>query len=355
MRGLFTHHVPVDFIRNAERGYTKHPLSLAPMIDKSDRDWRWMMRRISRRVLMYTEMITAPAIIRGNRDRLLSFDPEEKPLVLQLGWDEAGLLAEACRIAEDYGYDEINLNCGCPSDKVQSHDFGACLMARPDHVARLVEAMSEATRVPITVKNRIGIRSPEKSLILDSYEDLCRFVETVSGAGCVKFVVHARTAILEGLSPRENREVPPLRPGDVYRLKADFPHLFIEINGGYRTHQAVDEALKHVDAVMLGRIALDQPWLLSQADRRWFGSGEPEKSRREVIEACLPYIIRRSGEGASRSGLLQPLMNLLAGQRGAREWKRLLASLPPVPPGDFPSALEKVLAQSFERLPALAT
>jgi len=320
--------------------YTEQPVSLAPMVDKTDRDWRWIMRRITKKTLLYTEMITAPAVLRGKREKLLGFDPSEKPLVLQLGWDEPEALAESCRIAEDYGYDEINLNCGCPSDRVQQHDFGAALMARPEHVARLVEVMSAATDLPVTVKNRIGIRSKKRNLSLESYEDLSRFTKTVSEAGCGKFIIHSRIAVLEGLSPRANRDVPPLRPEEVYRLKEDFPHLFIEINGGYKTPEQIDEALKHVDAVMLGRIALDNPWMLSQADRRWFASENPPPSRREVLEAALPYIIRRAEEGASRGVLIQPLMNLFAGERGAKAWKRALTAVPSAGAEGFPGALK---------------
>jgi len=322
---------------------TKQPLSLAPMVDKTDRDWRWIMRRITKETLFYTEMITAPAILRGKRDKLLGFDPSEKPLVLQLGWDEPEALEESCRIAEDYGYDEINLNCGCPSDKVQKHDFGAALMARPEHVAHLVELMSSATSLPVTVKNRIGISSKKRDLSLETYEDLFRFTKTVSEAGCGKFIVHSRIAILEGLSPRANRDVPPLRPEDVYRLKEDFPHLFIEINGGYKTPEQIDGALKYVDAVMLGRIALDNPWMLSRADQHWFGSESSRPSRREVLAAAIPYLVHRAEEGASRGVLIQPLMNLFAGEKGAKAWKRSLTAVPSAGPEGFSGALEQAV------------
>jgi tRNA-dihydrouridine synthase A len=313
------------------------------MVDKTDRDWRWVMRRITKKTLLYTEMITAPAILRGKRDKLLSFDSSEKPLVLQLGWDEPAALAESCRIAEDYGYDEINLNCGCPSDRVQKHDFGAALMARPDRVARLVEAMAGAVNLPVTVKNRIGIRSRKSGLSLEEYSDLHHFVRTVADAGCGKFIVHSRIAILEGLSPRANREVPPLRPEDVYRLKEDFPHLFIEINGGYKIPEQIDEALEHVDGVMLGRAALDNPWMLSQADRRWFASEELPPTRKKLLEEVLPYLIRRAEEGASRGVLIQPLMNLFAGERGAKAWKRALTGVPSAGPEGFAGALMKAV------------
>ena len=328
----------------SERIPSTHPVSLAPMVDKTDRDWRWVMRRITRNTLLYTEMITGPAIVRGDRRKLLGFDPSEKPLVLQIGWDEPGELAEACRIAEDFGYDEINLNCGCPSDKVQQHDFGACLMARPGHVARLVESMAAATALPITVKTRIGIRSSRLGLSLETYDDLRRFVDTVAGSGCRKFTVHSRIAVLEGLSPRENRDVPPLRPEDVYRLKAERPDLFVEINGGYRSLEAVDAALERVDAVMLGRIALDDPFLLASADRRWFGSDQAPPTRRAILEQALPYLVRRAAEGASRGLLIQPLMNLFAGRRGAKAWKRAMTAVPSVGPELFSASLEAAVA-----------
>ena len=324
----------------AERPYSTHPISLAPMVDKTDRDWRWIIRRLTRRTLMYTEMITAPAVVRGDRQKLLGFDESEKPLVLQLGWDEPAMLSEAARIAEDFGYDEINLNCGCPSDKVQMHDFGACLMARPDHVASLVESMAEAVSLPVTVKNRIGIRSRKTNLSLEEYSDLENFIRVVADSGCRKFTTHARIAILEGLSPKENRDIPPLRPHEVYRLKADFPDLFIEINGGYRTPDAVDGALEHVDAVMLGRIALDDPWMLADADRRWFGDEGPGPSRREVLEAAVPYMVRRAEAGASRGLLIQPLMNLFSGRRGAKAWKRAMTEIHSAGPEGFGAALE---------------
>ncbi len=377
----------------SSRAYCTQPLSLAPMIDKSDRDWRWVMRRITRKTLMYSEMIAAPAILHGKRDRLLEFDPSEKPLVLQLGWDEEEPLAEACRIAADYGYDEINLNCGCPSDKVQRHDFGACLMARPSHVARLVEAMASATDLPVSVKHRIGIRSRKTGLSLETYENLKDFVSTVAGAGCGKFTVHSRIAILEGLSPRENRDIPPLRPEEVYRLKADFPGLFIEINGGIRSVEQIQAALGHVDAVMLGRIALDNPWMLADADRLWFAEPDrcatddrpgrhgpqnasgtaagigacpagaestthppadeaapeaaalhPAISRRSVLEDVVPYLASRAQEGASLGALIQPIMNLFAGRRGARLWKRTLSALPAAGRSRFGRGLEDAVA-----------
>ena len=325
--------------------HTTQPISLAPMVDKTDRDWRWVMRRITRRSLLYTEMLTAPAVVRGNRDRLLAFDPSERPLVLQLGWDEGPLLAEACRIAEDYGYDEINLNCGCPSERVQRHEFGACLMANPEKAAALVETMAKATSLPVTVKQRTGIRSKRDFGSLESYENLHHFVRAAAESGCRKFIIHARIAILEGLSPKENRNIPPLQPELVYRLKEDFPHLFIEINGGYKTPARIDEALQHTDAVMLGRVALDNPWMLAEADLRWFGVTGQGPSRREILEAALPYMARRAEEGASRGLLLQPIMNLFAGRHGAKSWKRAMTELPKVGLKGFAAGLEAAVSR----------
>ncbi|OQX29162.1 MAG: tRNA dihydrouridine(20/20a) synthase DusA [Spirochaeta sp. LUC14_002_19_P3] len=327
----------------SSRSFHASPISLAPMVDKTDRDWRWIMRHITRCCLLYTEMITAPAVLRGNRSRLLGFSEREKPLALQLGWDEGALLAEACRIAEDYGYDEINLNCGCPSERVQRHEFGASLMANPSKTAKLLESMAKAVNLPVTVKHRIGIRSEKNHLSLESYEQLSRFVQIIADSGCRKFIVHARIADLDGLSPRENREIPPLQPGLVYRLKEDFPHLFIEINGGYRTPEAVDEALGRVDAVMIGRAALDNPWMLAEADRRWFKAVEPVPSRSDILAAALPYIIRRAEEGVPQGKLLAPIMNLFAGRPGARKWRRTLTELIASPSEDFTSGLENAI------------
>ena len=297
------------------------------MVDKSDRDWRWIMRRLTRHTLLYTEMITAPAAIRENRKRVLGFDESEKPLVLQLGWDDADELAQACRIAADFGYDEVNLNCGCPSQKVQKHNFGASLMEKPDQVARIVEAMRKASSLPVTVKCRIGIESKKTGIHRTSYEDLYSFVKIVSSTGCAKFIVHARIALLDGLSPRENREIPPLRHHDVYTLKEDFPDLFIEINGGFRDFTDVGEALGRLDGVMVGRLALDEPWIFHQADESFFGCEKSRLRRADFVEACIPYMIDRFREGVSPGLLLRPLMNIFAGKPGSRRWKRCLMNV----------------------------
>jgi tRNA-dihydrouridine synthase A len=289
------------------------------MMDRTDRHYRYFMRHITRRTLLYTEMVTTGAILHGDRDKLLSFDPLEKPLALQLGGDDPDQLTACARFAEAWGYDEVNLNVGCPSDRVQNGRFGACMMARPDHVATCVAAMRAATLLPVTVKHRIGIDH------LDHYEDLAHFVDTVAKAGCDRFVVHARIAILKGLSPKENRTIPPLRYGDVYRLKADFPALTIEINGGIT---ALDQTLRHlceVDGVMIGRAAYDNPYLLATADTLFDATRSPAPSRREVLDGILPYLEQCDRHGLPASRTLRHLLGLFAHQSVAKGWKRYIS------------------------------
>lgn len=294
-------------------------VSIAPMMDRTDRHYRYFMRGITRRTLLYSEMITAAAIIHGDREHLLGFSGEERPLALQLASDDPDDLSRAVEIAEAYDYDELNLNCGCPSDKVQDAHIGACLMGEPALVARLVEAMRRSTGKPVTVKHRIGIDG------LESYEDLRRFVRTVREAGPHRFTVHARIAILSGLSPKENREIPPLRYEDVYALKAEFPELKIEINGGFSTIDQIAGALDRVDAVMLGRAGYDNPFLLAGADRRFFASGSPPPSRRKVIERLIPYVEAWEAAGLSPHRILRHTLGLFLGERGSRRWKQLLS------------------------------
>ena len=312
-------------------------LSVAPMMDVTDRHFRYMLRQLSRRTLLYTEMITTAAILRGDRDRLLAYHPDEHPLALQLGGDEPGDLAACARIAEDLGYDEINLNVGCPSDRVQNGNFGACLMARPEHVADCVAAMRAATRLPVTVKHRIGIDDRE------SYEDLHGFVSTVRAAGCDAFAVHARIAILAGLSPAENRTVPPLRYQDVYRLKQDFPELLIEINGGITDFDQSDRHLEHVDAVMIGRAARDNPYLFATADARFFDESAPALTRRELIAAMQPYgtdVLGRSARDSRPIQVFRHMLGLFTGRPGSRRWKRFLSERPR---GTFAEILDQAM------------
>ena len=294
-------------------------ISVAPMMDWTDRHYRAFMRTITAHTLLYTEMITATAIIYGDRDHLLGFDRSEHPLALQLGGDDPAQLAEAVRIASDYGYDEFNLNVGCPSDRVQNGHFGACLMARPERVADIVDAMSRATDRPVTVKHRIGIDGRE------SYEDMLAFVDQVAAAGVSRFTVHARIAVLGGLSPKENRSVPPLRYDDVYRLKRERPSLWIEINGGVRGHQQIAGHLQHVDAVMLGRAAYEQPYLFADVDQRYFDSAGAVPSRQEIVERYTEYCVAAQARGVKPRRLVQHVLGLFAGRPGARAWKRELS------------------------------
>ncbi len=295
-----------------------HPLSVAPMMDRTDRHCRYFLRQISRRTLLYTEMVTSMAILHGDKEKLLGFDRAEHPIALQVGGDNPQDLAKCARIAEDCGYDEINLNVGCPSSRVQSGNFGACLMLQPELVAECVAAMAGATKIPVTVKHRIGVDDR------DSYEDLVKFISIVSQTDCRRFSVHARKAWLQGLSPRENREVPPLRYEDVHRLKRDFPHLSIEINGGFTNLAQVAEQLQSVDAVMIGRAAYDNPYLLATVDREIYGETTPIPSRHQIVTAMLPYIETWTSRGWKLHSITRHMLQLFHGQSGSRRWKRIL-------------------------------
>jgi len=289
------------------------------MMDRTDRHYRYCIRQITRHTLLYTEMITTAALLHGDRNKLLGFSEAEKPLALQLGGDDPTHLATCARLAEDWGYDEVNLNVGCPSDRVQHGHFGACLMAQPALVARGVAAMRQATTLPVTVKHRIGIDA------LDHYEDMANFVHTVAQAGCDRFVVHARKAVLQGLRPRENRTVPPLRYDDVYRLKADFPTLHIEINGGITTLLQATAHLQYVDGAMLGRAAYDHPYLFAAADALCFGDAALPHTRRQMLDAILSYLECWMAQGLPPYRIVRHLLNLFAYQRAARLWKRSLS------------------------------
>lgn len=292
------------------------PLSIAPMMDRTDRHYRYFMRQISRRTLLYTEMITSQAIIHGDRHKLLDFSPEEKPLVLQLGGDDPRQLATCAKIGQDWGYDAINLNIGCPSPRVQSGNFGACLMTQPELVAEIVATMQQQVQIPVTVKHRIGVDQ------CDRYEDMVNFVRLVSEAGCSNFSVHARKAWLQGLSPKDNRNIPPLRYQDVYRLKQEFPQLFIEINGGITTLEETQEHLKFVDGVMIGRAAYERPYIFATVDRDIFGETVSPKSRQEIVEAMLPYIDYWVNQGTRLNSISRHMLQLFAEQPGTKAWKR---------------------------------
>ena len=296
-----------------------HRFCIAPMMDWTDRHCRVFHRVLSARALLYSEMITADAAIHGNRERLLGFDASEHPVALQLGGSDAGKLAEAASIGEALGYDEINLNIGCPSDRVQEGRFGACLMAEPDLVARCVAAMSARVNIPVTVKCRIGIDEQ------DVEADFQRFIDSVADTGCRTFIVHARKAWLKGLSPKENREVPPLDYARVYRLKAARPHLEIVINGGIETLEECEMHLPHVDGVMLGRAAYQTPYILAEVDQRFFGDDRPEISREEALERLIPYCERHLAHGGRLSNITRHILGLYHGQPRARLFRRHLS------------------------------
>jgi len=296
-----------------------HRFCVAPMMDWTDRHCRFFHRQMSRHARLYTEMVTAEAVIHGERARLLGFGADERPLALQLGGSDAAKLADAAAIGEALGYDEINLNIGCPSSRVQEGRFGACLMAEPDLVARCVAGMADRVAIPVTVKCRIGIDDQ------DSEADFTRFIETVSAAGITTFIVHARKAWLNGLSPKENREVPPLDYARVYRLKAARPDLTIVINGGIETLEASAEHLKHVDGVMLGRAAYQTPYILAGVDAAFFGSDEQPLSRGEVLERLVPYVARHLAAGGRLNSITRHVLGIYHGQPRARQFRRYLS------------------------------
>jgi tRNA-dihydrouridine synthase A len=297
-----------------------HKFSVAPMMDWTDRRCRFFHRLLTRHALLYTEMITAEAVIHGDQQKLLGFSPEERPLALQLGGSDPQRLAMAAKIATRFGYDEINLNVGCPSDRVQEGRFGACLMAEPDLVAAAVAAMQNAAGdIPVTVKCRIGIDDQ------DSEADLDRFIRTVASAGCSTFIVHARKAWLQGLSPKENRDVPPLDYGRVVRLKKAYPHLTISMNGGIGSLDEAVAHLEHVDGVMLGRAAYHTPYLLAQVDQRIFGDISAPVERREVIERLMPYIEAHLAAGGKMHSITRHVLGLYHGEPGARAFRRHLS------------------------------
>jgi tRNA-dihydrouridine synthase A len=306
-------------------------------MDWTDRHCRFFHRLMTRHARLYTEMVTADAIIHGKRDRLLAFSPEEHPIALQLGGSDPVKLAEAAAIGAERGYDEINLNVGCPSDRVQVGRFGACLMAEPALVAACVRAMQARVAVPVTVKCRIGIDDQ------DSEADFQRFIDTVADAGCSIFIVHARKAWLDGLSPKENREIPPLDYRRVYRLKAARPDLTVVINGGIATLDEAAQHLAHVDGVMLGRAAYQTPYILADVDRRVFGTTTQSIPRDEVLRRLLPYLDTHIDRGGRANNLLRHILGLYHGQPGGRRFRRHLSV-----EGTKPGAGAEVLAQALE-------
>jgi tRNA-dihydrouridine synthase A len=289
------------------------------MMDWTDRHCRFFHRQLSRRARLYTEMVTTGAVLHGDLQRLLGFDPAEGPLALQLGGSEPDALARAARIGEDFGYDEINLNCGCPSERVQRGAFGACLMAEPALVADCVKAMRDAVSIPVTVKHRIGLGRDE------SYGFVRDFVGAIRDAGCRVFVVHARNAWLDGLSPKENREIPPLRPEVAHRLKADFPDATFVVNGGLGSLDDAIAAMRGLDGAMLGRAAYHDPWVLAGVDARVYGEPGSASTRAEVVARMVGYAGTMRGRGVPLRSIVRHMLGLYHGRPGARAWRRTLS------------------------------
>ncbi len=313
---------------------TNKRLSVAPMIDWTTTDYRYFARLFNPHVYLYTEMISTGALIHGNRARHLRFDTLEHPLVLQLGGADISEMTQCAEFAQQYGYDEVNINVGCPSDRVQHNKIGACLMAEPHTVADLVKHMQAAVDIPVTVKHRIGIDD------FDSYEFMVDFVEKVAAAGCTRFIVHARTAWLQGLSPKQNREIPPLRYEDVYRLKQDFPQLDIEINGGIDTVKDIEAHLQHVDGVMIGRAFYHNPYLLAETNSLW---NEPAPKRSDILAQLYPYMEAQIAKGEALPTMTRHYLGLFQGLTGARKWRQALSGKPQLTIDDIKWAADEVL------------
>jgi tRNA-dihydrouridine synthase A len=312
-------------------------ICIAPMLDWSDRHCRYFHRLLSSHVVLYTEMVTTGALLNGDVQRHLGFSPQEHPLALQLGGSSGQNLALCSKMAEDYGYDEVNLNVGCPSDRVQNGRFGACLMAEPELVAECIAAMQQVVNIPVTVKSRIGIDDK------DSYEELVNFISKVADGGCHTFILHARKAWLSGLSPKQNRDIPPLRYDVVQQIKQDFPHLEIIINGGISSLEQSVELMQGIDGVMIGRAAYHNPYLLAEADRLIYQQDTPIKTREEVVFALLPYIQEQLAAGVRLHSITRHILGLFHSVQGARAWRRHLSTYGPKAGAD-----ENVVLQALE-------
>lgn len=321
--------------------------TLAPMMEWSTSDCRTFWRLLTKKAVLYTEMVTTGALLHGDKSRFLDYNACEHPLALQLGGSDPVALAECARIAEDWGYDEVNLNCGCPSDRVQNGMIGACLMAEPELVADCIAAMQNAVKIPVTVKHRIGIDD------MDDYEGLVKFVSTIAETGCHTFIVHARKAWLKGLSPKENREIPPLQYDKVYQLKQDFPHLNIIINGGITTLEQSKNLLDHVDGVMIGREAYSNPYLLAQVDQQIYGIDTPVVSRDEVMQKFMQYCTEELAKGTRLNHLTRHILGLYQGLPGARQFRRIISEQAHKPDAGI-EVLERALA-ALNELPLANT
>ena len=322
----------------------QHKFCIAPMMDWTDRHCRYFLRLITRHARLYTEMITTAALVHGDVPHHLDFDPAEHPVALQLGGSDPQALAHAARLGERWGYDEINLNVGCPSERVQTGSFGACLMADPELVATCVRAMRDAVSLPVTVKHRIGLDANE------DYGFVRDFVGAVSAAGCEVFIVHARNAVLKGLTPKQNREIPPLRYEVVHRLKRDFPDLTIVINGGVTVWEAIERELRHVDGVMLGRVAYHDPYMLAEADWRLFADESPARSRAEVVHALIPYAQAQVARGTPLRAITRHVLGLYHGRSGGRHFRQILSDSARLKKNDV--AIFEDALRSVEPVPA---
>jgi tRNA-dihydrouridine synthase A len=328
---------------NKTEAYRGRRLSVAPMMDWTDRHCRVFHRKITRHTWLYTEMVTTGALVYGDVARHLRYHEEEHPVALQLGGSDPADLAKSAKLGQEWGYDEINLNCGCPSERVQKGAFGACLMAEPELVADCVKAMRDAVSIDVTVKHRIGIDKVEDSGFVRD------FVGKVADAGCTTFIVHARNAILKGLSPKENREIPPLKYDVAYWLKRQFPHLEIIINGGVKTDDEIALHLEHVDGVMLGREAYHNPWVMADWDRRFYGDDTPARTREQVLAEMIPYIAgelaEHGGRGLKLNGITRHMLGLMAGLPGARAFRQLLSD-----PGRLAAGDPNLLLEAAARM-----
>lgn len=295
-------------------------IAIAPMLDWTDRHYRYFMRKLTKHTTLYSEMVVADAIIHGDRDKLLEYNSCEHPLVLQLGGSNPDKLASAAIIARDYGYDEVNLNCGCPSDRVQSGSFGACLMKDAALVGECFTALQETSPQPVTIKHRIGLDYEY------NYDFVARFVDTIAGYGCRKFIVHARNAVLKGLSPKENRTIPPLNHDYVYRLKKDFPALTIMINGGIATISEIDQHLQQVDSVMLGREAYYNPYLFAEVDQRYYHAQSQKVTRKEVALGMVSYLEKALNKGVRLHHITRHMIGLYHGCKKAKLWRQQLTT-----------------------------
>ncbi len=321
-------------------------VSVAPMMDWTDRHCRWFHRRLSKHALLYTEMVVADAVIHGDKDFLIAYNPEEHPVALQIGGSDPVKLAKASKVGEQFGYDEININIGCPSDRVQSGRFGACLMAEPDLVAECYSAMSEAVNIPVTVKCRLGIDDQD----LD--KSLPEFIEKVSAAGCRHYIIHARKAWLKGLSPKENRDVPPLDYSLVHQMKALYPELNIALNGGVKTLEEGKKNALGLDGVMLGRAAYHTPWILKDIDELFYGGTTFKETREDIVKELIEYAKRKQDIDRSTKALIRHIMGIYAGQPGARLWRRTLSE--GMSSGEKPSEIIRIAAEAMSQLKLVA-